>query len=189
MNDDYPLIIENFISEEDSEYLIRVFDRLQAEGIMKKRTDSGSMDGRQMEWNPQRKELDWILRKYAYKIGHNNITGEVLYPHDIAVQKYDVGVGMGRHTDSMDACVPDCKISAVMYLNDNYEGGKVGFPNVNKEFSPPKNSVMMFPQQSSQWDHEVGDIISGSRYVIVTCFTSVREKATEHYMWREDSVS
>ena len=179
---EYPVLVQNFIDPDDAKNLMAYYDDLQAAGIMKKKSHTGYQDGRQMVWNPKLDGPLEPLRKYINLISNNNITGTKLYAHDISIQKYDVGPGMGIHSDSQGACVPDCKISALLYFNDDYQGGEITFPNIKKRVKPDALSLLTFPQQSDDWDHAVEEIVSGSRYVVITCFTDNIEKANWKYL-------
>lgn len=62
-------------------------------------------------------------------------------------------------------CNPNSKISVLMFLNDDYEGGELYFPNHNLTIKPQKNQLIIFPTMSR--NYEILDITSGSQYVFV----------------------
>lgn len=54
-------------------------------------------------------------------------------------------------------------LSALLYLNDDYEGGEIEFPNSNVRFKPEAGSVIMFPS-NFLYIHQVHPITKGTRY-------------------------
>ena len=62
-------------------------------------------------------------------------------------------------------CNPNTKISVLMFLNDDYEGGELYFPNNNLTIKPKKNQLIIFPTMSR--NYEILDITSGSQYVFL----------------------
>lgn len=64
------------------------------------------------------------------------------------IGKYDIGAERGLHSD----CPYDeLEHSYVIYLNDNYKGGELNFPELYLTFKPEAGSIVMF--KSSDPDH------------------------------------
>lgn len=57
-------------------------------------------------------------------------------------------------------------VSMSYYLNDDYEGGEIEFPNFNLKIKPVANQMIMFPS-NYVYTHTVHPVISGTRYAIV----------------------
>lgn len=57
-------------------------------------------------------------------------------------------------------------VSMSYYLNDNYEGGEIEFPNFNLKIKPVADQMIMFPS-NYVYTHTVHPVISGTRYAIV----------------------
>lgn len=68
---------------------------------------------------------------------------------------YDGGTGVGR------------SISAVCYLNDDYEGGEIGFENFKVKIKPPAGSLILFPSNYA-YMHTSYPILKGTKYALVT---------------------
>ena len=68
---------------------------------------------------------------------------------------YDGGTGVGR------------AISCVCYLNDNYEGGELEFPNFNVKIKPEAGMMILFPSNYA-YRHIAHPVTSGTKYAIVT---------------------
>lgn len=60
----------------------------------------------------------------------------------ISISKYLPNEYMGPHADEGD---PRAHFSAVLYLNDNFSGGGLGFPNQDVFIMPKAGSVIVFP--------------------------------------------
>jgi hypothetical protein len=69
-----------------------------------------------------------------------------------------------EHTDSTEEFPR--KISAILYLNDNYSGGTLTFTKFNKTFKPNKGSLFIFPS-SEEFSHSADPVTDGIKYVIV----------------------
>lgn len=59
----------------------------------------------------------------------------------ISISKYEEGKFMGPHTDSASGA----HISGVLYLNDDYSGGELEFPNQGFSIKPEAGSMIIFP--------------------------------------------
>ncbi len=57
--------------------------------------------------------------------------------------------------------------SFILYLNDDFEGGKIFFPNFNFEIKPRKGLLVCFPSDH-RFIHKVHPTTAGIRYAIVT---------------------
>ena len=81
----------------------------------------------------------------------------------ITIKAWNEGQSMGPHFDGQDGN-KDLAFSLVAYVNDDYEGGEISFPNHNVTVKPKAGSLIMFPSQEP-YIHEVKPIISGTRYM------------------------
>lgn len=60
-----------------------------------------------------------------------------------------------------------CTVSAVIYLNDNYEGGEIYFPRLDKlTYKPKAGDIAIFPSNYI-YEHASLDMISGTKYCVV----------------------
>ena len=82
----------------------------------------------------------------------------------IPIKEWYEGQSMGPHFDGQDGNM-DLAYSLVAYLNDDYEGGEIHFPDQNITVKPKAGSLIMFPSQIP-YIHEVKPITSGTRYMI-----------------------
>ena len=58
-------------------------------------------------------------------------------------------------------------ISAIVYLNDDYEGGELNFIDHDFILKPRANTLVLFPSNYA-YRHIAGEVTSGTKYAIVT---------------------
>ena len=58
-------------------------------------------------------------------------------------------------------------VSAIVYLNDEYEGGHVEFTNFNIKIKPKPGMLLLFPSNYA-YTHIAHPVVSGTKYAIVT---------------------
>jgi hypothetical protein len=113
--------------------------------------------------------LDVYLKCLQEYIDKNNlnITTDNLGVGRWLVRDYAAGSVMTAHYDAY-SYVKDGEdevkpiFTIILYINDNYEGGEIHFPNENVTIKPDAGSVLIFP---SNLIHEVKTVISGNRYM------------------------
>jgi len=74
-----------------------------------------------------------------------------------------MGVSPELHPDS-----PEIIFSSILYLNDDWEGGEIYFPRLNKTISPEKGDLVYFPSDSTIAEHGVKKIIGSDRVTFAT---------------------
>ena len=83
----------------------------------------------------------------------------VSYELDIVIRKYGSGGRLRHHFDST-------VITALVGLNDSYEGGELAFWGDELPRKLPARSIMLFPG-NFMYSHNVAPVTSGERYVLV----------------------
>lgn len=86
-------------------------------------------------------------------------------PAPISISKYIQGAAMGPHIDRDDRPNVEPMMSAVLYLNDDYEGGELSFSHQGVEIKPKAGSIIVFPAQEPYF-HESKPVISGEKYIV-----------------------
>lgn len=90
---------------------------------------------------------------------------EYIEPRSISISKYKTGAFMGGHVDDYgeEGAVPI--MSAVIYLNSDYEGGELHFPGQDVLIKPKAGSVIVFPSKEPFY-HESLLIRTGVKYMV-----------------------
>ena len=106
--------------------------------------------------------LTYYQTKLKYFIDHY-FSDNVNVWNEPRLCRWSEGESMALHGDNENG-VDKMRYSALIYLNDDYEGGELRFEN-NKIYKLSKNSVIFF-QSGIQNRHEVLKITKGLRYTI-----------------------
>jgi hypothetical protein len=97
-----------------------------------------------------KKEINSILNKDIYEYtGFNTIYRSI------------VGQSMKTHSDS--GLGVKFKYGVVLYLNDDYDGGEIFYPNIGVEFKPEAYSLVLHPAHEA-YRHGVKEVSAGTRY-------------------------
>lgn len=84
------------------------------------------------------------------------LPGQLQMPH--ADKELHVGDDAGKPND-----FPWYDLATIIYINDDYEGGELYFPNQDIQFKPKKGAVYFFPGDKN-YVHGVTVLESGIRY-------------------------
>lgn len=82
----------------------------------------------------------------------------------IGINKYNENAHMGPHVDLNDRN-SYIQYTIVVYLNDDYEGGELNFPNHNITLKPVAGSIAMYPS-GHPYTHESLNITKGRKMLI-----------------------
>lgn len=96
---------------------------------------------------------------YRYKLD------EPLFHEGYNLLKYAGGQQYHQHYDGTSKS--GRTISAICYLNNDYEGGELEFPNFGVTVKPQAGMLILFPSNYA-YGHVAHPIISGTKYALVT---------------------
>jgi len=165
-------VIKDFISEGEAKILVDLaFNATQEEWSKYNYTERHEND----EWEDRMLILEHcsgFLDKQNKIVSNtfNNIKkqiGEILkkdlyeYIGFKTIYRSTIGQEMKTHSDS--GLGPKFKYGVVLYLNDDYEGGEIFYPNVGVEFKPEACSLVLHPAHEA-YRHGVKAVSLGTRY-------------------------
>jgi predicted 2-oxoglutarate/Fe(II)-dependent dioxygenase YbiX len=160
------LIINDFINKKECDLLIGIFNKQfvdQFEFV------------RKMKIAPEIEEIKSILLKILQKA--KDISGfDKLYISDYLINSYQPGFSMGVHTDLEDG-KEHFLISTVLYLNNEFAGGDIVFPNIPARYHPKAGDLAIFPSVGDKYLHGVEEVTSGERFVMPVWTTKNTEEA------------
>jgi hypothetical protein len=115
------------------------------------------------------------LKSVELKIKKEFQLSSDIYPDYLGIVKWETGDYQHSHADGE---LPDNKqhpyhwrdFGCVLYLNDDYEGGEIYFPNQNIEIKPKPNTLVFFPG-TMEFLHGVKPITNGIRYTLTSFWT------------------
>ncbi len=117
-----------------------------------------------------------------------------LRPNTSHAQKWDVGGFANPHSDNSDNdgnpnAFEINKYVAILYLNNDYDGGELYFPDHNIEFKPSARSLVIFPGGVENI-HGVKEITSGVRYTMVSFWDFADAEYSEEKIlsWKEEEL-
>lgn len=84
---------------------------------------------------------------------------------------YDINGKYDVHNDSEDFIdgklkrIANRDLTILAYLNDDYEGGELEFPDFGLKIKPKENMVIVFPSYY-EFQHKVNPVTDGKRYTL-----------------------
>jgi len=93
-----------------------------------------------------------------------NISAPIELSTNFVINKYNTGEKMGSHVD-WNIKNNTLEYSFVVYLNDNYEGGEIYWPNHKVLLKPKAGSLVIFPSKEP-YQHSVKEITKGNKIFI-----------------------
>ena len=109
------------------------------------------------------------LNFYKQDVSQAKYLPQVKYLEEFRIKKYEVG-GEDRfeeHVDVIDHRSSKRSLAMLFYLNDVVSGGKTIFPYQDKEFTPSKGDVIVFPP-TWEYPHLGEPPISNPKYIMST---------------------
>jgi hypothetical protein len=118
-------------------------------------------------------ELLKIMQEYAIKVYNfvkENYDGpfQDFYETKTHIAKFTPGWGMHEHYDSGR---PN-DIATLVYLNDDYSGGEIYFPDHGLSYKPEPGDLLCFPDNPN-FVHGVKQVIGNNRYTLPRWFTRI----------------
>jgi hypothetical protein len=178
--------VENAVSAEDCRRLMRMYDRHVHLTELRDQTGFPVVQWPQFRAAPYAAEIVPRLIKECER----NIDGQLrpvepLYPETVILAAMGVG---GRHSRHADNCrqneegdwvpnhTPQRDVSAICYLNDEFDGGEIFFERTRLTVKPRPGLLLAFPSDAS-YVHEVFPVRRGVRYTMAIWFTRQRRCA------------
>jgi hypothetical protein len=108
-----------------------------------------------------KKVMDFVVENYPgpFKDYDNTTTH---------IARFSEGWGMHEHFDS----TKPQDIATLIYINDNYSGGEIYFPDYDISIKPESGDLVCFPD-TPDFVHGVKPVVHGIRYTIPRWFTRI----------------
>jgi hypothetical protein len=174
--------VNNFMSQDEI--------NMTMEYINKYRDDTEFSGGKTItikKINQENPELFKIITKYGHRV-YDLIKENYCKKYDIKVKefpwnpfhivKWQPEMSSGLHSDCQ---YPDgspliksnyfkLNITALIYPNDDYVGGEIGWPDYDLEIKPKAGDMVLFPA-NNYYLHYVNNVVSGLRFTLPTWYT------------------
>jgi hypothetical protein len=112
-------------------------------------------------------------KKYGVEINNFNKA-------NLALLKFEKGLFLRPHIDTQSA--ESNHIASIYYINDDFIGGELCFPDLNINIKPIPNSVIFFPGNEN-YLHEVRKIVDGDRFTSSMWFQFTGSTFTQNAEW------
>lgn len=159
-------VVRNFLKKEEVEALERQFSEMTEEdwrtqyteslyAFIKKQYGVDTIEEAQALGHNIKIDEEWVdknatIKEYAVMEGINSRLNKVFerFPeldlHGVgSIQRQYEGVRLAYHIDSLSN--PLVVFANVLYLNDDFTGGELHFPNIDVTYKPEKGSLIVFP--------------------------------------------
>lgn len=167
--------IDNFVTPEQSKNMVEYFESMASiwgdvAFYGSKGMGFADSDQRLPQFNLEPEYFKNIRDRFKQAV--ELMFDKKLKPNTSHAQKWDIGGFAAPHSDNSDHdgnpnAFEINKYVGILYLNDNYKGGELYFPDHNIEFKPPVYSYIMFPGGHENI-HGVKEILKGTRYTMVS---------------------
>lgn len=147
-------VVENFLTQESLDY----FD----EKI------------KQSKWNL---EQDWEPWSYNVERIDQEVTDRILDRiQSLLTEKYSwlgchmiqritQGNGLDEHLDKSDLEEQENSVGVAIYLNDNFDGGEIYYPNLGISYKPLRGALICHPG-TAKYMHGVNKVLGNDRYIL-----------------------
>lgn len=122
--------------------------------------------------DPLFEALDSTFNHYSnvmYPFAGKNIKGK---EDQMNILKYEKAGFLPEHSDHG---ISSRTLSVVMYLNDDYVGGEISFPQVGVTIKPEAGSVIFFPS-NFVFTHQISEVKEGIRYALPNWYHNMINK-------------
>lgn len=186
-NDIFPIVEENFVTPNAIKVLTEWIKK--EEYLFEKHTSSiDYWNGKCIHYAainyPEIKEILKHICLGMRKYIQMNITHDTryLYSEFPQIVKWKKGDEMTPHADNIEQdgvtanASPWRSFGGVVYLNSDFEGGEIYYPNIGIKVTPKPGMIVLHPA-GIKYTHGVSKITKGNRYTMVSFFSFEREYA------------
>lgn len=163
-------ITENFLSNEEYENYLKFSKKTNDWG---NRIPNDNWSGRVI-YQSAINNLNYLQKVETIIKKEFEITNNI-YPDYLGLVKWEMGDIQYPHADGeIENGIQHefywRNFGCVLYLNDDYDGGEIYFPNQNIEIKPKPNTLVFFPG-TLEYLHGVKEITNGIRYTLTSFWT------------------
>ena len=172
-------VYEDYVKETDREDFIKAMNIMLDKGQLEKdkRDSRDTLSVYEDFRGVRNNRIEVLAWKYYKKMIKDEILWN-LFVSDYTISIYNKGAFMIPHIDDSVPEYGKCVCTAIIYLNDDYEGGEIFYPDLGKSYKPKAGTLIVHP---GDFLHEVKPVISGSKYIIAMGLTEDSKKNT---LWR-----
>jgi hypothetical protein len=161
-------IISNFMPDEEIDKTIALINNSKTYAF------KNNPEARIVPLRESEKEATALVKKYANKLLAEQPV-QPLYSVEGFLSLWPTGAFADVHKDNHYG-FEYLSHTALVYINDDYEGGEIYFPNFDFEYKPKRGDAILFPCNRDEFMHGVKEVTKGNRYTIAIWYCSLKEK-------------
>lgn len=173
----FPFVLPDFLTEPECDIIIAYTER-HLDLFDNKSQKNDFWDKRVINVSDfEDKNIRDLIVHINKNVGNivEELCGQKVYPDTLQVVRWIRGFELKPHADKEEPDgsphpFPWRDFATLVYLNDNYTGGEIFWPNKNKEIKPTKGSLVIFPG-TLEYLHGVRETTEGTRYTLPSFFT------------------
>jgi hypothetical protein len=127
-----------------------------------------------------------IIKLIKNKINVDFSTPE-LYLENVGIKTNFVGESIPLHYDASGITLGRREYAVHLYLNNDFTGGEISYPNQEFNEKPESNTLIIFPT-TEEYSHEMKTVLSGERRAMLIHFTTNKDLAYAHSMAEYSSI-
>jgi len=105
----------------------------------------------------------------------------------IGIKTNFVGESIPLHYDASGITLGRREYAVHLYLNNDFTGGEISYPNQEFNEKPESNTLIIFPT-TEEYSHEMKTVLSGERRAMLIHFTTNKDLAYAHSMAEYSSI-
>ena len=185
--------LANAVSDDDCRLLMTMYDRQVHLATITDQTGHPVVYWEQFRDAPGGAEIvPRLVKQCLWNIFSQLQLADPLYPETVILVAIGAGGCHSRHADNsrqneqgdwVANHTPQRDVSAIYYLNDEFDGGEIVFDTQQLVVKPRRGLLLAFPSDAAHL-HEVLPVRSGARYTMAIWFTRQQRHALADFPWR-----
>ena len=147
-------VIENFLSNEDLGY----FDN-------KIKNAKWDIEQRWYPWSYNVEDIDQEVTKSIIDKVQSLFEEKYNWMGAHIIQRIKDGSGLDVHLDRTNFTEQQNSVGVTIYINDDFDGGEIFYPNFNISYKPVRGSLICHPG-TSEYKHGVKTVSKNNRHIL-----------------------
>jgi hypothetical protein len=147
-------VVENFLNKKDLDYL-----------DSKIKNAKWDVEQQWYQWNYNVEHIDEHITKLIIDRAQNLFENEYSWMGGHVIQRIKIGSSMDVHLDRTNFTEQKNSVGVAIYINDDFDGGEIFYPEINISYKPVRGSLICHPG-SSEYKHGVTSVSKNDRHIL-----------------------
>ena len=147
-------VVENFLTKDTLDY----FDE-------KTKNAKWDIEQRWYQWNKNVEPISQEVTDRVIDRIQSLFEQKYTWNGSHIIQRIREGSGMDVHLDRSNFVEQQNSVGIAVYINDNFDGGEIYYPNRNLSYKPVRGSLICHPG-NAKYTHGVNKVIGNDRYIL-----------------------